>query len=150
MDREGIAVSVCFPTVFIGPSDIPDAAAGATACRTYNDWFHGADHRPELERLYAPALVPLQDPAAAVRESERAVVELGARAIYLQPYAGARHLDDPEYELVLQLQPGTATERGDDGVVWCWLSQLDNVPRSELPRLHRHNVPPPRPRSWAA
>jgi predicted TIM-barrel fold metal-dependent hydrolase len=103
MDREGIAVSVCFPTVFIGPSDIPDPLASATACRTYNDWFHGAYHAPQPERLFAPALVPMRDPEAAVREAERGVCALGARAIYLQPYAGEHHLDDPEYEPLYDL-----------------------------------------------
>jgi predicted TIM-barrel fold metal-dependent hydrolase len=103
MDREGIALSVCFPTVFVGIADIPDPAASATAARTYNDWFHGHYYRANPDRLRSPALAPLGDPAAALREAERAVRDLRAGAIYVQPYVGERHLDDPAFEPLYDL-----------------------------------------------
>ena len=97
MDLEGVDVAVGFPTVFLGVSDLrPEDSV--EACRTYNDWFHGFYHGFSQERFALPAMVPLNDPEAAAAEAERAITQLGACAIFIQPYAGDRRLDDAAYD----------------------------------------------------
>jgi len=98
MDAEGIDVSVCFPSALMCVSDADDVARGVAASRVYNDWFAGEYHDPAPDRLVGVAVVSLADIPAAVAEAERAVTQLGAVGVMLPPYAGERHLDDPEVE----------------------------------------------------
>ncbi|HEY6319708.1 MAG TPA: amidohydrolase family protein [Acidimicrobiia bacterium] len=95
MDREGIDVAVNYPTALLGVSDFPDVASSVEACRAFNDWFAGQYHAAAPERLFAAAIVPLGDGDAAAAEVRRAVGELGAVGVMVQPYAGDRHLCDP-------------------------------------------------------
>ncbi len=91
MDADGIDVSVLFPSqaMFFGPCDpIPalhDVEFVAACQRAYNEWlaeFCGASPR----RLFGIAAVPLQDPARAVEELERAVAN-GLRGAFIRPSA---------------------------------------------------------------
>jgi predicted TIM-barrel fold metal-dependent hydrolase len=86
MDAEGIDVAVLFPTIsLIGLPTVEDPDFATALCRSYNDWL--AEMRSLAPaRLWAAALVPLhQDVTAAVRELERAVEKLGARAVVVRP-----------------------------------------------------------------
>jgi len=100
MDKEGIDVSVNYPTPLLGVSDFPDVESSVEVCRAYNDWFVEHYHTVARDRLYAMALVPLGDPAAAAREAIRAVRELGAVGVMVQPYAGDVHLCDRQLDLL--------------------------------------------------
>jgi predicted TIM-barrel fold metal-dependent hydrolase len=76
MDIEGIDVSILYPTTGLGIGRIYEPDYAVALCRAYNNWVHDycqADPR----RLKAVALLPLQDPDAAVRELHRAVTDLG-------------------------------------------------------------------------
>jgi len=96
MDAEGIDVAVLYPTAML--TWIEEADIFGAACRAYNDWLH--DYCAVApSRLYPVALVPLQDPQAAIAEMERATDHLGAKAVMIRPapYIGTRKLDDPAY-----------------------------------------------------
>ena len=99
MDREGIDRSVNYPSPLLGVSDFPDPASSAAACRAYNDWFAATYHAADARRLSAVALVPLRDADAAAAEARRAITELGAVGVMVQPYVGDDvHLCDPQFE----------------------------------------------------
>lgn len=98
MATEGISVAVNYPTPLLGVSDFPDVASSTGACRAYNDWFADTYHAAAKDRLFAMALVPLGDATAAAAEARRAVRDLGAVGVMVQPYAGDIHLCDPQLD----------------------------------------------------
>jgi len=84
MDTEGIDQAVLYPSIGLYAWAVPDPAAAVAIARAYNDWLasycHIAPHR-----LFGAAMLPLQSPAEAVTELERAVGELGFRAAFVRP-----------------------------------------------------------------
>jgi predicted TIM-barrel fold metal-dependent hydrolase len=97
MEREGIEVSVNYPTTLLLVNQMSSTAA-SSLCRVYNDWAFKKFTGPTGERVRTMALVPLADPDVARRETRRAVGELGAPGIMVSPYCGHRHLDDETLE----------------------------------------------------
>jgi predicted TIM-barrel fold metal-dependent hydrolase len=96
---EGIDHSVNYPTPLLGISDFPDTGSAISACSAYNDWFHAVWHKPSRGRMTGAALVPLRDATAAAHEAERAINELGAVAVLVQPYVGDDiHLCDAQFD----------------------------------------------------
>jgi predicted TIM-barrel fold metal-dependent hydrolase len=92
MDRDGIDAAVLYPSLamFFGPLDEVEALRNhefvADCQRAYNEWV--ADYcSADPKRLFGVAAVPLQAPELAVAEAERAVNELGHRAIFIRPSA---------------------------------------------------------------
>jgi aminocarboxymuconate-semialdehyde decarboxylase len=78
-----------------------DAEATAEFCISTNDWladFVGSS----AGRLSGTAMLPMQDPAAAVAELERAVGELGMVGVEIAPFIEERPLDTPEVLSVLE------------------------------------------------
>ena len=75
MDKEGIDVSVLFPTSSFAVNGFMERDYAVAYARAYNDFI--ADVCKQSPRLKAVALVPLQDPKAAVAEANRAVTKLG-------------------------------------------------------------------------
>jgi predicted TIM-barrel fold metal-dependent hydrolase len=97
MDVDGIDVAVLYPTAML--TWIEEADIYGAACRAYNNWLH--DYCAVApSRLYPVALVPLQDPAAAIAEMERATEHLGAKAVMIRPapYIGTEKLNHPDYD----------------------------------------------------
>jgi predicted TIM-barrel fold metal-dependent hydrolase len=98
MDAEGIDQAVLYPTIGLYFSAVGDAEAAVGVAVAYNDWlatYCGADDA----RLFGAAMLPLQDPAAAVHELRRAVNELGFVAGFVRPNPCAgRSLSDRAYE----------------------------------------------------
>ena len=97
MDAEGIDVAVLYPTAML--TWIEEADIFGAACRAYNNWLH--DYCAAApDRLYPVALVPLQDPDAAIVEMRRAVEQLGAKAVMIRPapYIGGTKLNDAAYD----------------------------------------------------
>jgi predicted TIM-barrel fold metal-dependent hydrolase len=92
MDRDGIDAAVLYPSqaLFFGPDDpIPalhDIDFVTDCIRAYNDWV--ADYcRAYPDRLFAMAVVPLQDVGRAVAEARRAVGDLGHVGVLIRPSA---------------------------------------------------------------
>lgn len=95
MEREGITTQAvsCVPFLMY-PEVVPEL--GAAIAQVNNDAL-AAIGRSNPERFVPLASVPLQDPAAAVKELERAA-RLGMRGVEIPPRVGARQLDEPEFE----------------------------------------------------
>jgi len=98
MDAEGIDRAVLYPTIGLGFWGIADAGAAIAVARAYNDWL--AEYCDEAPgRLHGAAMVPFQDPAAAVAELRRARQELGFVAAFVRPNPClGRTLVDPANE----------------------------------------------------
>src|SRR5436190_19002293 len=97
MDSEGIDKAVLYPTLLLAFR--PDPGEFGAMCRAYNNWL--ADYcRAAPERLFGVAVVPLQDPPAAIAEMERAVQQLDFKAVMVRPapYIEMRKLHDPVYD----------------------------------------------------
>jgi len=99
MDKEGVDVSVLFPTMglyIIWKSDM-DPQMSAAICRAYNNWL--AEYcSADPQRLKGVMLIPLQDTKLAVEELKRARQELGHVGIFWRPNpVKGRKLDHPDY-----------------------------------------------------
>jgi predicted TIM-barrel fold metal-dependent hydrolase len=97
MDADGIDVAVLYPTAML--TWVEELDVFGAACRAYNRWI--ADYCSAApDRLYPVALVPLQDPDAAVAEMRRAVADHGAKGVMVRPaaYLAGRKLHDPVYD----------------------------------------------------
>ena len=97
MDEEGIDVAVLYPTSML--TWVEEADLFGAACRAYNSWLH--DYCAEAPtRLYPVAVVPVQDLDAAKKELQRAVGELGAKAVMIRPapYLDTKPLYHPDYD----------------------------------------------------
>jgi len=99
MDREGIDMSVLFPTLglYIMWRDNLDPELSAAICRAYNTWL--AEYcSTNGSRLYGVALIPLQDPARAVTELRYAKEKLGLVGVFWRPNKlCGRTLSSPDY-----------------------------------------------------
>jgi predicted TIM-barrel fold metal-dependent hydrolase len=100
MDVEGIDVAVLFPSrglsILTFPSMEPPFAAAIA--RAYNDWM--ADFcRADPRRLIGSGMLSVWDVEDAVAEAQRAVKELGFRAVFLRSnIANGKVWHDPYYE----------------------------------------------------
>ncbi|HTT87103.1 MAG TPA: amidohydrolase family protein [Acidimicrobiales bacterium] len=106
MDAEGIDRAVLYPTVGLGFWGIPDPEAAVAVARAYNDWLAGYCATAPL-RLHGAAMVPLQDPGAAVAELTRARRELGFVSAFVRPNpCGGRSIVDPAHEPLWEAAAG--------------------------------------------
>src|SRR5579859_5604373 len=99
MDRWGVQMMV-LSTTNPGVQGIPDRAQADEVARRLNDELaEFVGHRPD--RFQAFAALPLQDPAAAVKEFERALNELGFKGAMINGFSNvgdertAQYLDEP-------------------------------------------------------
>ena len=90
MDTEGIDVSVLFPTSSFAVNSFVERDYAVAYARAYNDFI--ADVCQQSPRLKGVALVPLQDPQAAVAEANRAVTKLGLASIAVATQGMKEHL----------------------------------------------------------
>jgi predicted TIM-barrel fold metal-dependent hydrolase len=98
MDADGIDVAVLYPTT-PGLAFVPDAEVFHIMAAAYNRWLY--DYcSADSSRLIGVGLVPLQDPALAVKEMERCVNELGFKAVMIRPapYIGNHKLNEVIYD----------------------------------------------------
>src|SRR5438128_8878424 len=109
MDKEGIDISVLFPTGGFGVTQLPEKDYAAAFCRGYNDWV--ASVCAESPRLKGVGLVPFQDVDAAVKEVNRAIAKLGLVGITVGSYVLKEHLGQlivmPTYEELKKLHATT-------------------------------------------
>jgi predicted TIM-barrel fold metal-dependent hydrolase len=96
MDVEGIDTMVLFPTFGLNLGMIREPDYAAALARAYNNWLR--DYRQAApERLKAVAILPLQDPPAAVRELERAAAELDIVGAMVHTEVSRRNVADADY-----------------------------------------------------
>ena len=95
MDTEQIDISVLFPTSGFGVTLLPEKDYAAAYCRGYNNWV--ASICAESPRLRGVALVPFQDVDAAVKETHRAIAELGLVGITIGTYGMKEHIGQPMF-----------------------------------------------------
>jgi len=96
MDREGVAAQAVSCVPFLMYPDV-DAALGLAIAQVNNDTMAvlGAADPAHFVPL---ASVPMQDPAAAAKELERAA-KLGLRGVEIPPKVVERQLDEPDFEV---------------------------------------------------
>jgi uncharacterized protein len=95
MDKEGIDVSVLFPTTAFNVTRLVEKDYAAAFCRGYNDWI--ASVCKESPRLKAVGVVPFQDVAVAVAEVNRAITRLGLAGITIGSFGMKEHLGKPDF-----------------------------------------------------
>ncbi|MBM4259205.1 MAG: amidohydrolase [Deltaproteobacteria bacterium] len=88
LDQAGIAQTVLYPTAGLTCGFIKDPEWAIAVTQAYNNWLFDRYCR-ESPRLLGMALIPLQDPSAAVQELRRAVTKLGMVGAVL-PATGLR------------------------------------------------------------
>jgi predicted TIM-barrel fold metal-dependent hydrolase len=84
MDAEGIDRAVLYPSVGLNFWAIEDVEAASVLARAYNDWL-ATYCAADPSRLFGAAMLPFQDPRAAVDELRRAHGELGFPAAFVRP-----------------------------------------------------------------
>jgi predicted TIM-barrel fold metal-dependent hydrolase len=100
MDAETIDAVVLYPTIGLGAWGLTDPGAALAVARAYNDWL-ASYCSAAPDRLHGAAMVPFQDPAAAVAELRRAREELGFVAAFVRPNPClGRTLADPAHDTV--------------------------------------------------
>lgn len=98
MGAEGIDAVVLYPTIGLGAWGITNPATATAFARSYNDWL-ASYCAAAPDRLLGAAMVPFQDPAAAVTELRRAVTDFGFVAAFVRPNpCGGRTLADPVFD----------------------------------------------------
>jgi predicted TIM-barrel fold metal-dependent hydrolase len=129
MDKEGIDVSVLFPTSSFALNSFVERDYAVAYARAYNNFI--AEICKRTPRLKAVAMVPMQDPAEAVKEANRAVTKLGLASIAVATQGMKEHLGSktywPLYEEIQQLdvpfcvhnrREGPAGERRFDSFIF--------------------------------
>ncbi|MBF6169849.1 amidohydrolase family protein [Nocardia blacklockiae] len=104
MDAHGVRTQVLSPTA-PGIQVEPDAAKATLLAARTNDLI-AATVSDAPERFAGFATVALQDPAAAVREVCRAVLELGMVGVLVNGHTCGSYLDEPQYREFLETVAG--------------------------------------------
>ncbi|QNJ93380.1 amidohydrolase [Mycolicibacterium fluoranthenivorans] len=81
MDQEGVRCQLAFPSSGFWTVEIEDPALARPVARAWNEWAM-EDFMGQQNRILAPAVLPLPDPADAVKELEWAA-ERGFQAVFL-------------------------------------------------------------------
>ena len=92
----GIDSTVLYPTVALSYGRIASTEFAVAVTRAYNDWLYDAYLRND-PRFKGMALIPMQDPQAAVAELRRAVEDLGMCGAMLPSTGLKAHLGSREY-----------------------------------------------------
>jgi hypothetical protein len=96
LDGLGLDAAVLYPTDGLVFGKMVDVDLAIGTARAYNDWLH-ATYLQRDPRLKGIALIPLQEPEAAVAELRRAVTELGMVGALLPSTGLPTHLGDKLY-----------------------------------------------------
>ncbi len=99
MDRQGVgvqALSLTVPMIYWAEGEL-----GARLARAFNDACSEA-HAAYPDRFVGCAALPMQDPARALAELERAARLRGIRAVYLGTNVNGRQLSEPGFFQVLE------------------------------------------------
>lgn len=96
MSAAGINATVLYPTAALAYGKIVSIEWAVAVCRAYNDWLYDAYVKND-SRFKGMALIPMQDPKAAVEELRRAVEDLGMVGAMLPSTGLKTHVGAPEY-----------------------------------------------------
>jgi predicted TIM-barrel fold metal-dependent hydrolase len=97
MDREGMETAVCFPTGSGKVSSLQETPFAVVAARACNNHF-AKDFNSHSKRVKVVGVLPLQDPAEAVKELRRAYSELGLVSFEIRSLGLPLPFGDPTYE----------------------------------------------------
>jgi predicted TIM-barrel fold metal-dependent hydrolase len=102
MDSEGIDVNVIYPTTGLRFAAVDNLEVLVALCQAYNNWAKDfCSAAPD--RLLAPAVVPQLDVSETLKETRRAVEELGLAGVMLRPNPIGRTIEDPAWGLLWSL-----------------------------------------------
>jgi predicted TIM-barrel fold metal-dependent hydrolase len=90
MEREGVDHQVIYGSVALAFNSLWDAELASALCRAYNDYI-ADDCAPWAARLHPVAHIALQDPAEALGELRRCVLEKGFAGVALPPNLPVPH-----------------------------------------------------------
>jgi predicted TIM-barrel fold metal-dependent hydrolase len=96
MKDAAIDSAVLYPTNALSYGKIASIEFAVAVTRAYNDWLY-TDYLQNDSRFKGMALIPMQDPAAAVKELRRAVEDLGMCGAMLPSTGLKSHLGSREY-----------------------------------------------------
>ena len=96
MEYTGIQQAVLYPTSGLAYGWMVNPDWAVAVCRAYNDWLHET-YAQRDPRFHGMALIPMQEPKAAVAELRRAVTELGFKGAMLPTNGLDGHLGAPQY-----------------------------------------------------
>ena len=95
MDKQDIDTAVLYPTNGLGIGRAREPAYNAALCRAYNDFI--SDYCKPSPRLKAVANLPVNNPAEAAKELNRAVTKLGLCGGMLAAQAHSKNLGSPDF-----------------------------------------------------
>jgi uncharacterized protein len=95
MDKQEIHTAVMYPTSGLGIGRAREPNYNAALCRAYNDFI--SDYCKASPRLKAVANLPVNNPAEAAKELNRAVTKLGLCGGMLAAQAHNKNLGSPEF-----------------------------------------------------
>ena len=95
MDQQEIDTAVLYPTNGLGIGKAREPNYNAALCRAYNDFI--SEYCKASPRLKAVANLPVNNPAQAPKELNRAVTQLGLCGGMLAAQAHSRNLGHPEF-----------------------------------------------------
>ena len=96
MQDAGIDSTILYPTTALSYGKIVSIEFATAVTRAYNDWLYET-YLQNDPRFKGMALIPMQDPQAAVAELRRAVEELGMCGAMLPSTGLKAHLGSREY-----------------------------------------------------
>ncbi|MEK7217051.1 MAG: amidohydrolase family protein [Chloroflexota bacterium] len=96
LDDTAIDMTVLYPTFGLGSGHIPYPEWAVHVSRAYNDWLYET-YLARDPRFKGVALIPMQEPEAAVAELRRAVNDLGMCGAMLPSNGLKAHLGSKEY-----------------------------------------------------
>lgn len=96
LDSTGFSASVLYPTAGLGFCRLVDPDLAAGLARAHNDWLYETYLQAD-SRLKGVALLPMQDPAAAVDELRHSIEDLGMPVAMLPPNGLRSPLGSKEY-----------------------------------------------------
>ena len=95
-EKASVEQAVMFTTEGLSVGFIQSADYATRICRAYNDYVHDK-YQGLSDRLYPMALIPFQDPSAAVLELRRAVKDLGMPGAMIPANGLSLHLGHEYY-----------------------------------------------------
>jgi predicted TIM-barrel fold metal-dependent hydrolase len=102
MDAEGIQGNVIYTTTGLQFGLIDDLDLLVALCQAYNNW--ASDFcSVARDRLFAPALVPQLDIFETLKETKRAIGDLGLRGVMMRPNPIGRTIEDPGWDQMWSL-----------------------------------------------
>ena len=97
MDGEGVDANIIYPTIGLMFGNVKDVDLYVALCQAYNNWARDfCSAAPD--RLFAQAVVPQLDVFETLKETERAIGELGLSGIMMRPNPIGRTIEDPAWD----------------------------------------------------